>query len=232
MKKYVLRFWPLYTVTAVVLIAATAFASRAVTTWHENLPITRQHVFVIDAGHGGEDGGAVSCTGVAESSINLQIALRLDALMHFLGHETKMIRTSDVSVYTEGATIAAKKVSDLRNRVRIVNETPNAVLVSIHQNLFAESRYSGAQVFYNAADGASVLAERLQIGFLATVNPSSNRRTKAAHDVYLMENIRCPGVLIECGFLSNPEEEAALRTGEYQKKLCCVIAVNLAGVCA
>lgn len=143
-----------------------------------------------------------------------------------------MIRTSDVSVYTEGTTIAAKKVSDLRNRVRIVNETPNAVLVSIHQNLFAESRYSGAQVFYNTADGASVLAERLQVGFLATVNPNSNRRTKAAHDVYLMENVRCPAVLIECGFLSNPEEEAALRTGEYQKKLCCVIAVNLAGVCA
>ena len=105
-------------------------------------------VVVIDAGHGGEDGGARSCTGVQESGINLEIALRVNDLMHFLGMQTRMIRTTDCAVYTEGArTIAEKKVSDIHNRVRMVEETPGALLVSIHQNNFPEGKFRGAQVF-------------------------------------------------------------------------------------
>lgn len=228
MKVYLQRFWPLYLLAAVLLFGATALGSHVVTVLAEDAPIVRTHVIVIDAGHGGEDGGAVSCSGVAESGINLEIALRLDDLMHLLGFETKMIRTTDISVYTEGASIAAKKVSDLKNRVRLVNETPNALLISIHQNLFADCRYSGAQVFYNAAGEARALAEALQSAFVATVNSGSNRKCKRAEKIYLMEHVSCPAVLVECGFLSNPEEEARLRTAQYQKKLCCVIAAETA----
>lgn len=232
MKKYLRTFAWLYMIAAAMFLSLTVVADRAVTAWAEKPTAPRGRVIVIDAGHGGEDGGAVSCTGAHESEINLQIALRLDALMHLLGYETKMIRTTDVSVYTQGNTIAARKASDLRNRVRMVNETENGLLVSIHQNLFAESRYSGAQVFYNGVDTAKDLAQALQTAFLATLNPDSNRRIKPADGVYLMQNAQKPAILVECGFLSNPEEEAALRTGEYQKKIACVIGATLAVFCA
>lgn len=227
MKKYLCRFWPVYLLTASLVVALVIAGSQAVTALAEMQPIRRTNVIIIDAGHGGEDGGATSCSGVLESRLNLEIALRLESLMQLLGYETKMIRTEDVSIYTEGNTIAAKKVSDLRNRVKLVNETENGLLVSIHQNIFADSRYSGAQVFYNAVDGAKELAQALQTAFVATVNPESNRKIKAADGVYLMEHIQKPGILVECGFLSCPEEEAKLRTGEYQNQICCVIAATL-----
>ena len=135
-----------------------------------------------------------------------------------------MIRTTDTSVYTKGETIAQKKASDLKERVRIVNETGNALLLSIHQNNFPDSRYSGAQVFYAGTQGSEALAKKLQQNL---VNPGSNRKSKKSDGVYIMEHIDCTGVLIECGFLSNAAEEARLRSPEYQKKLCCVIAATV-----
>ena len=202
--------------------------SRAVSVISEGLPIENRRCIVIDPGHGGEDGGAVSCTGKPESAYNLEISLRLRDLLHLLGYDTKMIRTSDISVYTSGETIAQKKISDLKQRVHLINETQNAILLSIHQNQFTDSRYSGAQVFYAATDGSEALAKQLQDGFVGTINPGSSRRSKKSSGVYLMEHIQCTGVLIECGFLSNPEEEAKLRSPDYQKKLCCVIAAAVA----
>lgn len=226
--KYLQKFCWMYLCAAAVLIAAVLGTDHAVTAFVENAPIPRENIIVIDAGHGGEDGGATSCTGVLESSINLQIALRLDDLFHFLGLATVMIRTTDTAVYTQGQTLAAKKVSDLKQRVKIVNDTPNAVLVSIHQNTFSDSKYSGAQVFYAATDGSKALAEQLQNTFATTINPGSNRKCKAADGIYLMQNIARTGVLVECGFLSNTAEEALLRDGNYQKKMCCVIASVMA----
>ena len=179
---------------------------------------------VIDAGHGGEDGGAVSVTGVHESGINLAISLRLNDLLHFLGLQTSMIRTDDVSVYTEGSSIAQKKVSDIRNRVRMVEQMPNALLVSVHQNHFQESKYRGAQVFYAGTEGSQALAETLQAKLVSQVDPNNHRQCKAAKDIYLLEHVTCPAVLVECGFLSNPAEEALLRDAKYQTKLAAVIA--------
>ena len=184
-----------------------------------------RRVFIIDAGHGGVDGGATSCTGVLESAINLEIALRLNELMQLLGYKTVMIRTTDTSVYTQGNSIAAQKLSDLKERVRIVNEPENGVLISIHQNTFSDSRYHGPQVFYGGDLSISKdLGERLQTAMTANLSPDSNRKCKKSSGIYLMEHIENPGVLIECGFLSNPREEAMLRDSVYQKKLCCIIA--------
>ena len=177
---------------------------------------------IIDAGHGGVDGGAVSCTGMYESQINLQIAQRLNDLMQLLGYETKMIRTEDISVYTSGKTIAEKKISDLKERVRVINNTENAILISIHQNYFQDNRYSGAQVFY--AKNSQKFAETIQTKFRQAINLNSNRKIKKADGIYLMEKINCDAVLIECGFLSNKAEEFNLRSPEYQKKIACVIA--------
>lgn len=218
-----------YAVCIIGFILLLQGADRAVTTIAEKLPVPREHCIVLDAGHGGLDGGAVSCTGKLESSFNLEITLRLNDLFHLLGYDTRMIRTTDTSVYTSGETIAQKKVSDLKERVRIINETENALLLSIHQNNFSDGKYSGAQVFYSSREGSQALAEALQSAFVSTVNPGSNRRCKEASGIYIMEHIRCPGALIECGFLSNAPEESLLRSPEYQQKLCCVIAATVTG---
>lgn len=215
-------------VAAVGIVISLAFGlSSAVTTAADAIVPDREVRFVIDAGHGGVDGGATSCTGVLESQINLEIALRLDDVMRLLGYKTVMIRTEDISIYTEGNTIAAKKVSDLKQRVKIANENTGAVLISIHQNTYPQERYSGAQIFYNSVEGSQVLAQRLQQAFAATINPGSSREIKKAENVYLMEHCQIPAVLVECGFISNVQEEANLRDPAYQKKLCCVLAATV-----
>lgn len=227
MKKKLYALPLVYLLVLLAFVGIAAAGSQAVTVIAQNRPVERLHRIVIDAGHGGEDGGAVSCTGVPESGINLEISLRLDDLFHLLGYDTVMVRTTDISVYTEGSTLAQKKASDLKNRVKLVNETENSVLLSIHQNIYSESKYYGAQVFYAGSSSSEELAKQLQAAFVSTVNPGSIRQAKKASGLYLMEHITRPGVLIECGFLTNPEEEAKLRTPEYQKKLCCVIAATV-----
>lgn len=216
-----------YILVVSIFLTATYWGSHATSVIAQKIPMERMHTVIIDAGHGGVDGGATSCTGKLESAFNLEIALRLNDLMHLLGLHTKMVRTSDISIYTQGETIAAKKVSDLKERVRIVNETENGLLVSIHQNTFPDGKYSGAQVFYAPKGESQLLAEQLQNTFCHTLNPGSNRRSKRADGVYLMEHIEKTGILVECGFLSNAQEEAKLRSADYQKKLCCVIATTL-----
>lgn len=220
-------FLPMYLLVVIAFIGLAKGGSEAVTVIYNQQPLQRQRTFVIDAGHGGIDGGATSCTGVLESMLNLQIALRLEDMMHLLGMNTVMIRRTDTSVYTQGTTIAAQKVSDLKERVRIINDTPNAILVSIHQNTFSDSRYDGAQVFYAPDDNSRGLAEVMQNSLIQTLNPDSKRAPKNSKGIYLMQNISRRGILIECGFLSNPEEEAKLRNDTYQISLCGVIAATL-----
>ncbi|MBQ8358426.1 MAG: N-acetylmuramoyl-L-alanine amidase [Oscillospiraceae bacterium] len=215
----------IYLLILIGFLIVPLIGNRAVTTLAE---ISDSHKYVIiDAGHGGVDGGAVSCTGVDESQINLEIALKLEDLMHLLGIRTVMIRDTDRSVYTEGETIAAKKVSDIKERVRIVNTTPNALFISIHQNNFQDARYSGTQVFYNNQSDSKQLATELQTAFRENLNPSNKRQIKKTSGVYLMEHINCTGVLIECGFLSNYQEEAMLRDPDYQRKICSVISITV-----
>ena len=220
-------FVPFYLLVAILFIAIAQGGSSAVTTLKQNSPVERKYTVVIDAGHGGVDGGATSCTGVLESQINLEIALRLEDRLHLLGIDTLMIRRTDESVYTEGNTIGAKKVSDLKNRVRMVQQTPNAILVSLHQNTFSDTRYRGAQVFYGATEESLRLAKELQQMFVASINPGSRRQPKASKGIYLMEHVSCTAVLVECGFISNPEEEALLCNATYQQKLCAVIGTTL-----
>ena len=209
------------------VIGGCFFISRTVSVFSEQSPRTGSTCFVIDPGHGGVDGGATSCTGKLESAYNLEISLRLRDLFHLLGYQTRLIRESDVSVYTKGDTIAAQKMSDLKERVRIVNSLDDAILVSIHQNNFPDPQYSGAQVFYPKTQNSRMIAESLQSALVKTLNQGSRRKAKKAEGIYLMEHIERPGILVECGFLSNPEEEAKLNSPEYQKKLCCVVAAVL-----
>ena len=181
---------------------------------------------ILDAGHGGEDGGAVSITGVAESGINLAVVLKLDQLLGFYGLSPILLRDSDVSLHDpEADTLRKKKVSDLHNRVATIEATPNAVVLSIHQNTFPNGAYHGAQVFYRPGEQSEALAKLVQETIREGVDPNNKRSpAKIPDTVYLMNHITCPAVLVECGFLSNAAEEAKLRSGGYQTQLALCIA--------
>ena len=222
-----IAFLPLYGLLFLSVLVFTILGSKAITVISRSVPLTGRHTVVIDAGHGGEDGGATSCTGILESNINLEIALRLNDLMHLLGYDTMMTRTSDTALHTQGNTIAARKASDLKVRLSIANSTPNCIWISIHQNYFTDERYSGVQVFYGDSNNSADLGRQLQSNFVKTVNQSSNRKAKKISGVYLFDHMIATGILVECGFLSNREEEALLRNEKYQKQLCSVVAATV-----
>lgn len=218
---------PVYLLVLYGFLLLSLLGNKTATILSANAPLNNRKTVIIDAGHGGVDGGATSCTGVLESQINLEIALKLNDFLHLLGIDTVMIRTTDCSVYTEGTTIAQKKVSDLKERARIINSTPNSIVVSIHQNHFYDDKYSGAQVFYAPTAGSQELAQNLQFSLIQCLNPESHRQIKKATGVYLMQHINSPAVLLECGFLSNPNEEYLLRSMVYQQRLCSVIGCTV-----
>ena len=224
---WVKRLVPYHLLVIICLLLLSMFTSKAITAISEDFPQNNRHTIIIDAGHGGVDGGTTSCSGKLESNFNLEIATRLNDLMNLLGYRTKMIRTDDRSIHTRGESIAAKKISDLKERVRIVNETEQAILISIHQNYFPEARYKGAQVFYSADAESRQLAETIQKSLVNCLNKGSNRSIKKGEGIYLLENIKTCGVLIECGFISNPIEELMLCDPGYQKKLSSVIGCTL-----
>ena len=187
-----------------------------------------EHTLIIDPGHGGEDGGALSASGHAESAVNLDIALRLDQIMGFYGVPTMLTRDSDISIHDEKArTLREKKVSDLHNRVAQVNSIENATLISIHQNSFPNYRYHGAQVFYGGEAGSQELAKCIQESIQSALDPENNRTPqRVQRTVYLMKNVSCRAVLVECGFLSNPEEEKLLQEKAYQMTLAMVLGAS------
>ena len=183
---------------------------------------------IIDAGHGGEDGGAVSLTGVPESGLNLAIALKLEQIMGLYGVSPMMLRTEDVALYDAGTQgIKEKKASDLRNRVKRVEAVENATLISILQNTFPESKYHGAQVFYANEASSLPLAQLLQDNLRSALDPSNSRvPMKIPDSVYLMNHITCRAVLVECGFLSNAEEAKLLASRDYQKKIAFTVFLS------
>ena len=186
-----LQIMTVYFVVLGLIIALAAVGSKTATSIAAQAPLKNRKCVIIDAGHGGVDGGAISCTGVLESMLNLEIATRLNDLLHLLGISTQMIRVDDRSVYTAGETIAAKKVSDLKERVRIVNNANDAILISIHQNHFADSQYHGAQVFYSATYGSKELANAMQNALKTHLNQDSDRSIKNADNIYLLKKINC-----------------------------------------
>ena len=222
-RQFLKKYSWFYVLMAAIMIGSASWFSQAVTVSNRQALLRSRTTVVIDAGHGGMDGGATSCTGVLESRINLEVSLRVNDLLQLMGYHTAMIRTDDSSVDTEGSSIAQRKASDLKNRVRMVHQADHPLLISIHQNQFSDRKYDGAQVFYAQTPSSQTLAQALQSTLVEKLNPGSRRKCKQADGVYLMQHIDCPGILIECGFLSNPAEEARLRSEGYQKQLACVI---------
>ena len=184
------------------------------------LSIRPYHTIIIDAGHGGEDGGAQSSTGINEKDINLKIALYLKEFMSLCDYDVHLTREDDVLLYEPGQE-SRKKYHDLRNRVAFANQFDDAIFVSIHQNKFTIPKYKGFQVYYskNHADSKG-LADLMQKNVVQNLQPDNNRVTKAAgKEILVLDTLEMPAVLAECGFLSNDEEAHLLDTTEYQKKL-------------
>ena len=225
-REFLKRYAWVYLYVAAFFLGTAGLLRHGVEAVSSMQPFTGSPVIVIDAGHGTPDGGAVGVSGIQEQEINLAIARRLEALLGLLGRETVMTRTGPSCIAAEGETIRQQKQSDLKKRVAIINELPSAVVVSIHQNHFPDSRYSGPQVFYN--DRGEALAGQAQKALTAALAPGSKRTIKTASGIYLMEHIDHPAILVECGFLSNHAEEQKLRSPDHQKKIAATLAAVLA----
>lgn len=217
-------------VCAFVLLITTAYFRLNVFTSEGNVK-SNAHTIIIDAGHGGEDGGAVN-DNVIEKDLNLQISTKLSDMLTLFGYKTQQIRTEDKSVYTQGENVRQRKVSDMKNRLEIFNSSADNVVVSIHQNKFTESKYSGTQIFYSPNNPESEeLAESIRQSVKTTLQPENERECKKADkSIYLLKNSTVPAVIAECGFISNEAECAKLQDNTYQQKMAYSIAVGLMNV--
>lgn len=216
----------MYSALAVLLIISTVCFQRINST---SVPasvavqsVPKLPVIIIDAGHGGVDGGSSGADGTVEKDINLSIALKLRDMLEFYGFETVMIREDDRSIHSDGAnTIREKKVSDLHNRLNIINSTDNCLFISIHQNYFEQSKYSGTQVFYSPNNTESEkLAKIIQETIVDMIQNDNTRQIKKADKtLYLLHKAEKPAIMVECGFMSNEKELALLKSDEYQKQM-------------
>ncbi|HEX3025738.1 MAG TPA: N-acetylmuramoyl-L-alanine amidase CwlD [Clostridia bacterium] len=209
-----------FVILLVIFVDLTAFrSSRAFGS--EDVK-TEEKTIIIDAGHGGEDGGAIGYDGVIEKDINLSISLKLKTFFRLAGYQVIMTRDSDKAIYDSGSnTIRQKKTSDLHNRLKLASSYPDALFLSIHQNIYESSRYSGAQVFYSQNNPQSkTLAEIIQKQIREQLQPTNNRMIKKAEkNLFLLYYAKSPSVMVECGFLSNPTECKNLENNSYQQKI-------------
>lgn len=178
-------------------------------------------VIIVDAGHGSPDEGAESRNGTTEAQINLKIAFKLQNLLEQSGSTVILTRSDENGIYdTDSSSIREKKVSDIRNRVEIGNNSDADIFVSIHLNKIDQSKYYGWQTFYKTgSEKSKVLAEKIQNSLNNSIQRENHREPAKLNNIYIMKNVDIPICLIECGFLSNPEEEELLLTDEYQEKL-------------
>lgn len=177
-------------------------------------------VVLIDPGHGGFDGGAVAEDGTTEKHLNLAVALYLRDMLYICGVPVEMTRQTDVGLETNSATsIREKKSSDMKRRLEMYNAA--SLVISVHQNHFSVPKYSGTQLFYSVGNTASaVLAEEIRAAVVGWIQPQNTRELKKATDgIYLLYHTTAPAVLVECGFLSNPEERDKLKTPAYQQQM-------------
>ncbi len=210
---------------SIALFAAQTVQAFGIVNFHADL-FERKETIILDAGHGGEDGGAVGINGAMEKDINLAIALELEKYLKQNNFEVIMIRDGDYSVGDQTlATVSERKRSDTKNRLRTIEEAGECIFISIHQNHFTESKYSGAQIFYSGnREESAALAEAIRQNIVSELQPENHRENKLAEkNIYLLYHSQVPSVLVECGFLSNPGEAEKLTTENYQKNMAAAI---------
>ena len=187
----------------------------------EVVSIAEKRTVIIDAGHGGEDCGAIGISGIYEKDLNLIIAGMVGEELTSQGYTVVYTRTDDKLLYTEAENIKGiRKISDLKNRCKIGAEYSDSLFISIHMNSYGDARYSGLHVYYSPDNHESeMLAHTIQSRVREDLQPDNNRVPKPGKSIYLLENLENIAVLVECGFLSNAEECKKLSEKEYQKQL-------------
>lgn len=185
-----------------------------------SLPVSGKTI-VIDAGHGKPDEGAQSSRGTTEAETNLKIALKLQNLLEQSGSSVILTRSDENAIYDiDAKTLKQKKISDIHNRVKIGNESSADIFVSIHLNKIPQQQYDGWQTFYkNGNEQGKKLAEKIQSNLNDAIQRENKRVAKTIDNVYIIKHVEIPTTIVECGFLSNPEEEKLLLEDEYQNKL-------------
>lgn len=187
-------------------------------------------VLILDAGHGGLDGGCSAADGSVEKSINLNIMLSVRDLSKLFGYNVETTRDTDKSIHDKGITgIKNQKISDMENRLELFNKYNNSICVSIHQNTFSDPKFNGAQMFYsNKNETSEQFATIMQQQFVDNLQPDNQREIKlCGKELYLCYYCDNPAVMVECGFLSNPEEAAKLTTIDYQKEVAFTIFTGI-----
>ena len=216
--------------SAVLLIVAAVFVAFCVSASSgiAKKDTTKRQTVIIDAGHGGFDGGATAPDGTSEKDINLAVSLKLKKILTLYGYDVIMLRDTDTALNTEGDTTRSKKRSDIINRYAVMEANPDSIYLCIHQNNFSASYCHGAQMFYcKSTDGSKELAECIQTS-LKAVQPDNDRVIKpCTDDVYLIYNAKTTALLVECGFLSNRDDLLNLKNEEYQMKLAFAISSGL-----
>ncbi len=185
---------------------------------------------VLDAGHGGEDGGASSVSGLLEKDLNLAVAKELESLLLANGYCVLMTRTDDRMLYDRETDYRGrKKLLDQTERIRIAESAPNAIFISIHMNSFPQEQYSGLQVWYSENDPRSEkLAADVQAAVRDELQPQNDREIKrAGSSIFLLHRLQMPAILIECGFLSNRQEASLLGESDYQRELAYVLFLSI-----
>lgn len=181
-----------------------------------------ENIVLANASHGGFDGGAVAGDGTVEKDINLNLTLNLSELLSCSGYDVILTRDSDTGTEEDPTvSISKRKVSDLKNRLSLINKYENAIFVSIHLNKFTTSTANGAQVFYSKNHkGSAVLGQNIQDSIISLIQPDNDRVIKqATKSTYLLYNAKIPSVIVECGFLSNKAELQKLKDKEYQQEM-------------
>lgn len=212
-------------IAGIILLSCLAFAAYGkINDTLNSSQKSKDYSIIIDAGHGGEDGGAVGVDEICEKDINLTIALKLQSLFETAGYEVIMTREEDKAIYDEGSeTLRSKKKSDLHNRLDIIksNSDNHTIFISIHQNKFPDPKYSGSQIFYSKNNPlSSQLADCVRKSIVGLIQPENTREIKpAGTKIFLLNNAQIPAIVVECGFLSNSDEAHKLVDKEYQDKL-------------
>lgn len=213
---------------AIIVFISSAALEENNTVQTAALPVSSK-VIVIDAGHGSPDNGASSSSGITENEINLKIALKLQHLLEQGGSTVILTRSDENGIYElDNKTLREKKVSDLKNRVKIGNESSADIFVSIHLNKIPQSQYYGWQTFFRKNDENSEnLAKLIQANLTKVIQRENKREALSISDKYIVENVKLPITIIECGFLSNSEEESLLQQDDYQNKLALGIYLGI-----
>ncbi len=214
------------------LIFYTAFCNEKASI--VSASIKKSTCVIIDAGHGGIDGGAVGLDGTNEKEINLSISLKIKSVLELYGFNVVLTREDDNSIHSDSAvTIRQKKISDIKNREKIIKENPDAIFISIHQNFFADSSVHGAQVFYSKNNKlSSELAQEISNSIVKNIEPENKRQIKkSGTEIYLLYHSTVPSVMVECGFMSNYSDLKKLQNEVYQTKLAVAIAQGIINFC-